>query len=150
MSQRGELTKGWKQFWSHGAPGRSKRMGDALLQKLEEPPHVAACELKPAPADPAVLAHFTLEGWNKTVQSFREGKAQDSLGWSQDLWRSFAEHQGLKVVWQQLVRELLVCQHDPIAASLMVTSRLTGIYKDPQGNLRAISIPTCWRKAVAC
>ena len=45
MSQRGEWTKGWKQLWSYGAPGRTRRMGDALLQKLEAPPNIATCEL---------------------------------------------------------------------------------------------------------
>ena len=145
----GPAPKEWKQLWSYGAPGRTRTMGDALLQKLDAPTNIEISSLKPAPADPEVFAHFTLEDWSKTVQTFREGKAQDSLGWSQDLWKTLAEYQGLKVVWQQLLHELLVCQHDSIAMSLLVTSHLTGIYKDPQGNLRAISIPTCWRKAAA-
>ena len=147
MSQKGDLTKAWKQLWSHGTPGRTQQTGDMLVSKLLPPENVPMVSIKALPADPEKMAHFSDNHWTTTLQSFRDGKAQDALGWSQETWKACAEHEALRQAWPGMVRELLLSRHDPIAAALMVTSRLTGLFKDSTGKLRVISIPTCWRKA---
>ena len=150
-ARRGQAAKGWKQLWSWGVPNPSAEVATELSRKL------GAGRARPSGhplgtlrvAAPALVPRFTDAVWDKTLSSFHEGKAVDSLGWSQECFLTCARHPRAQPLVKQLVHQLLCGDMDNVSQSLLITSKVIALRKDRSGNLRPVSLPTVWRKCAA-
>ena len=147
-----KLGKAWRQIWSYGAPTPTDRVREQLFAKLgvlnvdEEVPPLLP---RPQVEDQQIVKPLTEETWLSSLATFRTGKAPDSLGWTQALWAAMAKHPSTAPAFRYLSQGPPTDTPDRDLTRILTLTRVVGLYKNAAGDVRPISVPTCWRKSVA-
>ena len=148
-TQQGRLAIAWRQLWSHGKAPASEDGAYKMEQKLQGPVGARA-EPALAPAQKAslrecmsdkVLAHV--------LKTFKPGKAQDGLGWTQQVWQDLYALPHAKLALRRFVEDLWATDLPPGVMAAACVYRAVGLFKNAEADLRPICIPTVWRKCVS-
>ena len=147
-SQRNQVGKAWKHLWSFGVPGRDEQTALHLQEKLcgDGDRGMVAAPACPANHGQDLILRCTDDIWDMALKTFRRGKCQDGLGWSQDLFFLVATHAATSRTVRAAVLSLLLNDGDYRVKQLVGHSRIVPLFKNDSGQLRPISVPTTWRK----
>ena len=150
-TSQNRLSAAWKQLWSYGVAGKDEDCCNKVKEKLA-PGRVqqqVTAFMMDETERAALRGYMTDAMWKSLLPAFRPGRAPDACGWSQAIWATLASHPTSAKAMRRFCEDFLACELPGPILDILHCHRAVPLFKNEEGSVRPICIPTCFRKAIA-